>query len=126
MTVAISGPEQAFLSLWGWLAPELPQPVREFRFSAPRRYRFDFAWPQQKVAVEIEGGVWTRGRHVRAAGYTADTDKYNLAVTLGWSVIRIVSTRLETDPYGQIELVRKALAVSKPAAAEPQGGPHAH
>ena len=68
------------LKLDGW--------EREFRFAPPRRYRFDFALPAQKLAVEIEGGHWIRGRHQRAAGFENDCAKYNLAVLLGWRVLR--------------------------------------
>ncbi|WP_235204136.1 endonuclease domain-containing protein [Bordetella bronchiseptica] len=63
-------------------------PVREYRFAAPRQWRFDFAWPHARVAVEIEGGVWTGGRHTRGAGFVADTEKYNAAAIAGWRVLR--------------------------------------
>ncbi|WP_050489229.1 hypothetical protein [Bordetella bronchiseptica] len=63
-------------------------PEREYRFAAPRHWRFDFAWPHARVAVEIEGGVWTGGRHTRGAGFVADTEKYNAAAIAGWRVLR--------------------------------------
>lgn len=50
-------------------------------------WRFDFCWPVQKVAVEIEGGVWIRGRARRHGGEN-DMDKGNLAQVLGWKVLR--------------------------------------
>jgi len=62
--------------------------TREFRFDSARRWRFDFAWPDLKVAVEIEGGVWTEGGHTRGAGYVADLEKYNAAVAQGWRLFR--------------------------------------
>ena len=65
-----------------------PLPVREHVFCPGRRFRFDFAWIEQKIAVECEGGVWSRGRHTRGQGFTADTEKYNLAVLHGWRVLR--------------------------------------
>lgn len=64
------------------------QPVREYRFSPTRKWRFDFAFPQQKVAVEIEGGVFANGRHNRGFGFETDMEKYNAAVMLGWRVLR--------------------------------------
>lgn len=64
-------------------------PKEEHHFHPTRRWRFDFAWPQRKVAVEIEGGVWTRGRHTRGAGFIADCEKYNEAARLGWRVFRM-------------------------------------
>jgi very-short-patch-repair endonuclease len=62
---------------------------REFRFAPPRRWRFDFAWPEQKIALEIEGGTWVGGRHNRGAGYAKDLEKYNTATVLGWRLLRV-------------------------------------
>ena len=66
----------------------LPKPVAEHRFAAPRRWRFDLAWPQHMIALEQEGGVWIQGRHSRGAGMVADMEKYNHAAALGWRVFR--------------------------------------
>jgi very-short-patch-repair endonuclease len=63
-------------------------PVREYVFARPRKWKFDFAFPEQKIAVEIEGGIWRGGRHNRATGYETDLEKYNAAVLLGWRVLR--------------------------------------
>jgi len=71
---------------------------REFRFAPPRRWRFDYAFPAHKVAVEIEGGVWARGRHVRPRGYAADCEKYTAAAALGWRVLRYTTDRLRREP----------------------------
>ena len=70
----------------------LPTPVREYRFAPPRRWRFDFAWLDVgvMVALEIDGGVWTGGRHGRGKGFIADQEKLNEAAILGWKVIRCV------------------------------------
>lgn len=51
----------------------------------------DFAWPEYRVAVEIEGGVWSMGRHNRPKGFIADTEKYNAAAELGWIVLRFTA-----------------------------------
>lgn len=66
----------------------LPAAVREYRFAPPRRWRLDFAWPELRVAVEVEGGLWGRGRHVRPAGFAADCEKYNALVLANWRVLR--------------------------------------
>lgn len=66
----------------------LPVPEREFTFAKPRRWRFDFAWPEQLVAVEIEGGIWSRGRHGRGSGIVGDIEKGNAAVIRGWRLLR--------------------------------------
>jgi very-short-patch-repair endonuclease len=65
---------------------------REVRFHPTRRWRFDYANIVQKIAVEIEGGVFTRGRHTRGKGYIEDCVKYNAAAALGWRVLRIASS----------------------------------
>jgi very-short-patch-repair endonuclease len=83
---------------------DLPAPEREYRFDPERRWRFDFAWPSLKIAVEIEGGVWIRGRHVRPVGYLGDLEKYNRAVVLGWRVLRYAPHQL-----GQLEHDLRAL-----------------
>ena len=70
-------------------ALQLPAPEREYRFHPSRLWRFDFAWPAFRVAVEIDGGIHTRGRHVRGAGFTGDCHKLNCAALLDWTVIRL-------------------------------------
>lgn len=66
----------------------LPEPQREFLFHKKRKWRFDLAWPDLLIAVEVEGGIWTGGRHVRGEGYEADCEKYNEAQLAGWMVLR--------------------------------------
>lgn len=69
-------------------AVKLPEPVREHRFHETRKWRFDFAYPAQKLAIEVEGGVWSGGRHTRGSGFTKDCEKYNAALMNGWRVYR--------------------------------------
>jgi very-short-patch-repair endonuclease len=70
---------------------KLPEPVREHRFHSKRRWKFDFAWPELKLAAEVEGGTWTGGRHTRGGGFEKDCEKYNSATALGWKVYRFTS-----------------------------------
>ena len=70
-------------------ATGLLPPQREFRFHPTRKWRFDFVWEAQKLAVEVEGGTWSGGgRHVRGVGFAGDCEKYNAAALLGWRVLR--------------------------------------
>ncbi|CAJ0784694.1 hypothetical protein [Ralstonia chuxiongensis] len=75
-------------------ASKLPVPVREYRFDPERRWRFDFAWPDQMLAVEIEGGTHSGSRHTRGAGFAADCEKYNAAVLAGWRLLRFTGAQV--------------------------------
>lgn len=98
MPAALSKGEETFNLHWKLLGG--PEPRREHVFMREtstegpvRKWRFDFAWPEVRLAVEIEGGVndgEDRGRHTRAAGFERDAVKYNEAALMGWSVIRLI------------------------------------
>lgn len=62
--------------------------VAEYKFHPDRKWRFDYANPDIKIAVEKEGGVWLVGRHNRGKGFLNDMEKYNEAILLGWKVLR--------------------------------------
>ena len=68
---------------------------REFKFIADRNFRFDFAWPDVKCAVEIDGGVFTAGRHTRPMGFLKDLEKFNLAVLAGWRVLHYSPSQVQ-------------------------------
>ena len=102
--------ERTFSTRWKQLAPrDLPQPVSEHRFAPPRRWRFDFAFVEARVAVELEGGTHNRGRHVRPAGFQSDCEKYNRAIELGWYVLRYTSSMIKSDPAAVIEQVARVV-----------------
>src|SRR5690242_6127395 len=82
----------------------LPQPEAEYHFAKPRKWRFDYAFPVQRVAVEVEGGVWIQGRHTRGAGFLADIEKYNESAARGWRVVRCTpDTLLSRDFLNIVE-----------------------
>jgi len=64
-----------------------PGCVKEHYFHPSRKWRFDFAWPELKIALEIEGGGWVYGRHNRPQGHENDCEKYSEAAVLGWRII---------------------------------------
>ena len=68
----------------------LPAPITEHKFHDVRKWRFDFCWPEQKLALEVEGGIFVGGRHGRGAGMKKDMEKYNAACVLGWRVLRVI------------------------------------
>ncbi len=61
--------------------------VRELVFHPVRKWRFDYAFEAQKLAVEIEG----QGRHQTYIGFRGDCEKYNSACLHGWRVLRFVA-----------------------------------
>lgn len=69
------------------LACRLPEPVRELRFAPPRRWRFDFAWPDHLLAVEVQGGLWIFGRHQQPQALLAEHEKLAAAAARGWRVM---------------------------------------
>jgi len=71
-------------------------PVREHRFHPVRRWRFDLAFPDRKLAIEVDGGTWSNGRHTRGAGYAKDAEKGNAAIVLGWRVLHYTSNVIQS------------------------------
>jgi hypothetical protein len=78
-----------------WFIWGIREPEKEFKFHPTRKWRFDYCWPDLRVAVEIEGGIWTRGRHTRGAGALGDMEKYNEAARMGWRVFRFTPDQLK-------------------------------
>ncbi len=86
-------------------AYQLPEPVRELMFAKQigRRWRFDFAWPDYMLAVEVEGlvvfrgkdgALQVKGRHASITGFKADALKYAEAAVLGWTVLRFEQSQV--------------------------------
>ena len=90
---------------------DVPAPTCEFEFDPKRKWRFDYSWkvPYSSiwVALEVEGGAWTRGRHTRGKGFESDISKYNSALLLGWRVLRCTPDTLRT--MATIEMIRTLL-----------------
>lgn len=68
-------------------ALQLPEPEQEVTFALPRRWRFDLAWPDRKLAVEIQGALYVAGRHNQGAAMEKEYEKLNAATKLGWRVL---------------------------------------
>ena len=89
----------------------LPDPVREHRFHETRKWRFDLSWPDRMVAIECEGGVWSRGRHTRPQGFMNDVEKYNAATMAGWKVYRVTAEMVHDGTA--LQLVEAALGLAE-------------
>lgn len=74
----------------------LPLPVTEFAFavSIGRKWRMDFCWPSHRVGLEIDGAIWTQGRHTRGKGWLADSEKLNTAAAMGYRMLRATPQQL--------------------------------
>lgn len=86
--------ERAFLANLKALGVVVPIP--EYRFHPVRKHRLDFAWPDQKLGLEVEGGVWTRGKHGRGSGIVKDMEKACLLACQGWRLLRVTPDQLTT------------------------------
>jgi len=86
----------------------LPKPAREYRFDLKHRWAWDFAWPECMVALDIQGGTWNAGGHVRGKGYENDCRKYSTASILGWTIILATTDMVESGEV--LALLEKALA----------------
>jgi len=108
-------------------AQRLPAPDREYRFAAMavggigagvkerlrkarlRDWRFDFAWPDQMVALGMDGGGFVGGGHNRGAGMRNDCEKLSTAVAMGWSVLRVTSDHVKSGQA--VDWIGKALEI---------------
>ena len=89
----------------------LPEPEREYRFAPPRRFRADFAYPEKKILVEVQGGIYTRGAHSRGTGLERDYEKINLAQLNGFMVFQFSRKMIESGEA--ITVLEKALKENK-------------
>ena len=87
--------EVRFAYFWGIL--DGPKLVEELAFHPKRKWRFDFAHPATKTAIEIEGGVWGQSRHTKPVGYIKDCEKYNAAAAAGWTVFRLTGYHINEE-----------------------------
>lgn len=108
----MSALEDQFLSLWQVHCPQLilerefsdiaaweaDYQERYLKSKRSKRYRLDFAHPDSCTGIEIQGGVYNRGRHVTGSGYERDCRKYNLAYTSGWTIF-LLTSQMAKDAY---------------------------
>ena len=92
----------------------LPIPVPEYHFHPKRRWRFDWAFPDHHVAVEVQGGAFLAGggRHTRGDGFRRDTEKFREAAILGWRVLPVLPEQMADG---------RALMWVEQALARPRG-----
>lgn len=69
---------------------------QEFKFHPERKWKADFHLVGKKILVEVEGGIWSGGRHTRGKGYIGDMQKYNAATMMGYQVIRFSTEQVKS------------------------------
>ena len=87
----------------------LPLGETQFRFVPGRQYRFDRAYPEHKLAIEVQGGIWTNGAHARGSGIERDALKFSIAAAMGWRVVVLTRDLIESGQA--VELIARALEV---------------
>ncbi|ENU56886.1 hypothetical protein L291_3214 [Acinetobacter guillouiae MSP4-18] len=79
---------------------------QEYKFHPKRKWRADFHIVGKMILVEVEGGVWSGGRHTRGKGYIGDMEKYNAAVVMGYQIIRFTTEQVKSGlAVQQIEMM---------------------
>lgn len=75
-----------FERIWKDLGGEPWTP--EYKFHPTRKFLLDYAWPDIKVGLEINGGSWSKiSGHNSGKGLNRDAEKGNLAQAEGWTYI---------------------------------------
>jgi hypothetical protein len=85
----------------------LPEPVPEYRFDPTRKWRFDFAFVNAKLALEIQGSIFSGGRHTRGAALLKEYEKLSNAAIQGWRVMFFIPS--EICMTNTAEMIRQAL-----------------
>lgn len=81
---------------------------QEYKFHPTRKWRADFLITGTKILIEVEGGIWSGGRHTRGKGYIGDMEKYNSAAMMGFTVLRFSTEQVKSGmALKQIELLIK-------------------
>ena len=94
-------------------------PAEQYRFHRTRKFRFDFAWPKLKLAVELDGFGYRGGKggHQTIWGIAANHEKQNLASENGWIVLRYTTRCLgsEAKRKAACNQVKRLIAIRKAA-----------
>mgnify|MGYP000474679253 CR=1 FL=1 len=95
MARSLSPAEAEFIQRWSIFAPAFPLSWDEVSIKLPfqnsgRRFKSDFVHLEAKVSIEIQGGVYSGGKHGRGAGIKIDTQKLAIAQRNGWQVYQVI------------------------------------
>lgn len=102
---------EMFLHCWRQLGVKDFALEREYPFHPKRQFKFDVAFPDRQLAIEVEGSIWQKGGggHSHPLGILRDIEKYNLAAELGWAVLRYTPEMLHRTPQACVQQVLAVL-----------------
>lgn len=109
--IELSNREQEFLTKLKFL--KIPEPVKQYRIPGKRRFLYDFAYPEYKITVEIQGGTWMRHKsgHTSGVGVRRDCEKHNYAILNGWTPLAFTSDMISDISFEQP--LRDLIAIRK-------------
>jgi rRNA maturation protein Nop10 len=93
-----------------WLSEMTPEFIFDER-PTKRLWRVDFVIKDLRIAIELEGGVWTGGRHTRGSGFIEDCDKYNELALQGWLLLRFTRDHIDKEAVKVIGKITRAIEV---------------
>lgn len=96
-------------------AAGLPEPERQYHYVPGRKFAGDFAWPEARLVVEVQGGVYTRGAHGSVGGILRDIERLNEATLAGWRMLRFVGPQIEDGTA--VEYIESALTAPERATS---------
>ena len=82
-----------------WLTANNIAFVKEYKFCKERKWKIDYYLPDLNAAIEVEGGVWSGGRHINPKGFLNDIDKYNAITMAKIQLLRIDTDRLNSQYF---------------------------
>lgn len=91
--------------------------VRDYRFDASRKWTLDFAFPSQRLAIEVEGHY-----HRTFAGQKNDSEKFNEALRQGWRVLRHPAKELRPAKARELVLLVWELLCCPPSSGHDSTG----
>lgn len=110
--------EDAFA--WYLKVSGVATPERQYHFKAPghrQPYRLDFAWPDRLIAIEVDGGSYSGGRHTRGSGFETDCVRGFEAAIAGWRIGHVTGKMI--DDGRAVALTERLLATHRPRHATP-------
>lgn len=82
----------------------------EHQFMTTRKFRYDFAFVEHKVAIDYEGGIFAaEASHSSISGILRDIEKHTEAQLHGWIVIRCTAKTVENGQA--LRFIKRALEI---------------